>query len=49
MREDLYQCVKKYKERTNKDHGLKQLDKESQRYFKKVLEDFELGGMKLSE
>lgn len=48
MREDLYKVIKSYKDNADKDGSFKKLDKESQRYVNKTLQDFEDSGMKLS-
>ena len=47
MREDLYNAVKDYKKNADQDKSFEKLDKESQRYVTKMIEDFETGGMKL--
>lgn len=47
MREDLYNAVKEYKKTADKDKAFEKLDKESQRYVTKMIEDFDSGGMKL--
>lgn len=47
MREDFYNCVKEYKKLADQTGTYKKLDKESQRYVDKMLEDFETGGLKL--
>lgn len=41
MNVDLYNIVKQYKDNADKDKSFERLDKESQRYVIKTLEDFE--------
>lgn len=48
MREDLYNAVKEYKKIADQEKTFEKLDKESQRYVTKMIEDFETGGMKLT-
>jgi metallopeptidase MepB len=48
MREDLYKVIKEYHTNAVSDGSFKKLDKESQRFVNKLLEDFETNGMKLS-
>lgn len=47
IREDLQKVIKDYKIAADKDGSFKKLDKESQRYVEKTLEDFESSGMNL--
>ena len=47
MREDLYNAVKEYYQSAKQSGSFTKLDKESQRYVTKTLEDFETSGMKL--
>lgn len=47
MREDLYKAIKDYKTSADKDGTFEKLDKESQRYILKTLDDFETSGMNL--
>lgn len=47
MREDLYKAVLDYKKRADADGSFTKLDKESQRYVTKTIEDFVSSGLKL--
>lgn len=47
MREDLYNAVLDYKKNADKDGTFAKLDKESQRYVTKTIEDFVSSGLKL--